>query len=43
MGKVESSHSLVQCFVLALVIWAALDPTSFMIPPVMAPFVIAAA
>jgi len=36
-------NEFVNCFVLALVIWAALDPTSFMIPPVMAPFIIAAA
>jgi glycerol uptake facilitator-like aquaporin len=29
-----------KCTVIALIIWSALDPTNYFVPPVMAPFVI---
>lgn len=34
-------NEFVNCFIIGLVIWAALDPTNYLIPPVMGPFLIA--
>ncbi|KAF8149957.1 aquaporin-like protein [Crassisporium funariophilum] len=36
-------NEFVNCTLLAMIIWASLDPTNFLIPPVMGPFVISIA
>jgi glycerol uptake facilitator-like aquaporin len=33
-------NEFVNCFVIGLIIWSALDPTNYFVPPVMMPFVI---
>jgi glycerol uptake facilitator-like aquaporin len=33
-------NEFVNCFIIALIIWSALDPTNYFVPPVMMPFVI---
>jgi glycerol uptake facilitator-like aquaporin len=34
-------NEFVTCFIIGLIIWSALDPTNYFVPPVMLPFVIA--